>query len=221
MPSSSRCPWFVIAVFCLFGVSSAPAQEKPCLDEIRPLEKTKMEVAQLGGLWGLFERSRPLRPHSMHAIQLDSRINQLLFHLKHLCETLNGIPLNDLARYVTDNLEKKGEKAFREELLVLGKSPAEIDTWIRFAHFAKVQQHRTLDPQSVHETIHRAGPFLEGYSEFSASIRAHPGQSQVARARQMIQDLDTFFEADPNLVRARQEKAQVPYWDFDENHGGS
>lgn len=34
-------------------------------------------------------------------------------------------------------------------------------------------------------------------------------------------EIREFFSSDPNLVLAIQENSQIPFWDIDENYGGS
>ena len=86
---------------------------------------------------------------SLSFIDLDRKINSIIFHLKYLCDTLNGIPMNEVARYVRDGIEKKGENGFRKELIDLGKPKTEIDIWFKFTRFSLKNKneikHRTLD----------------------------------------------------------------------------
>ena len=60
-------------------------------------------------MWGYFEKVPELRKLSVDAIQLDSRINKIFFTLDYLCDTEKGIPLNDLATYISYNLSIKGK----------------------------------------------------------------------------------------------------------------
>ena len=90
-----------------------------CLDHVKQLELKRGDVALNWGMWGYFERSDYLKKKSVIAMQLDSRINKILFLLSHLCETQSGIPLNSLATYLLQNFAEKGEDKFKDELLYM------------------------------------------------------------------------------------------------------
>ena len=75
-----------------------------CHSQIVPLHQERDKVSQLDGIWGLFEKNGELQGNSVVAINLDRKINSIIFHLKYLCDTLNGIPMNEVARYVPDGI---------------------------------------------------------------------------------------------------------------------
>ena len=77
-----------------------------CHAQIKPLHLQRERVAQLDGMWGLFEKNRELQNNSVTAINLDRKVNSIIFHLEYLCETLNGIPMNEVARYVRDGINE-------------------------------------------------------------------------------------------------------------------
>ena len=85
-----------------------------------------------------------LKKIPVEAIQLDSRINKIFFLLSHLCETQNGIPLTPLAIYISKNLSNKGEDKFKDELLLLGKTPQQIKEWFDFCYYSKTKHHELL-----------------------------------------------------------------------------
>ena len=108
----------------------------PACDElIIPLAKKNDSLALKGGLWGYFEKDPFLRKYSTQAVQLDSRINKVFFLLNYLCETRNGIPFNDLATYISRSIADKGKTAFKEELIILGKTSKQIKNWFNFFKF--------------------------------------------------------------------------------------
>ncbi len=216
--------WFLVTfgtlLIALFPVL-AIAKLNPCQEQLVPLGKQLDQVMQQGGIWSQFEKYRDLRGQSPTALQLDSKMKRLLFSLQYLCETLDGIPFNDLAEYVDKEIRLKGESRFRKDLDILGKSEAEVEIWLTFREFAVKNQHRKLDESSVTETIKKSRTFFERYEALWNQIKPGSGQSTLDRTRQLSQDLDDFHIRDSNLAQATSENAQVPYWDFDENHGGS
>ena len=114
-----------------------------CHAQIKPLHLQREQVAQLDGMWGLFEKNRELQGHSVIAINLDRKVNSIIFHLQYLCNTLNGIPMNEVARYVRDGIHKKGKEGFRKELIILGKSESEINIWFEFTRFSLKNENRS------------------------------------------------------------------------------
>ena len=82
---------------------------------------------------GSFEHNKVLQEKSSKAIQLDSKIQQLVWLLSYLCQTTEGVPLNELATYLTKNLKEKNKSQFKQELIILGKTEAEIDLWFVFS----------------------------------------------------------------------------------------
>ena len=65
-------------------------------------------------MWGLFELDKELRKESSKAMQLDSKIQQLVWLLDYLCNTAEGVPLNELATYLTKNLKRKKQTAVQK-----------------------------------------------------------------------------------------------------------
>ena len=124
-----------------------------CYDQIKPLHLERERVAELDGMWGLFEKNRGLQNNSVTAINLDRKVNSIIFHLEYLCETLNGIPMNEVARYVRDGINKYGEDSFRKKLIILGKSEADIKVWFEFTNFSLKNEERLLNLNTVFESI--------------------------------------------------------------------
>jgi len=131
-----------------------------CHELAAPLIKTNDSIALNGGLWGYFEKDPFLRKYSTQAVQLDSRINKVFFLLNYLCETKNGIPFNDLATYISRSIANKGEPAFKEELIILGKTSKQINNWFNFFMFAQSHRFRTLNSSTIQATINKAIPLI-------------------------------------------------------------
>ena len=138
----------MLLLFLVFPQSSDANKSKIpiCHDSIKPLHQKREGVAELDGIWGLFEKNRELQGHSVIAINLDRKVNSVIFHLQYLCDTLNGIPMNEVARYVRDGINKKGEDNFRKELIILGKNETEINIWFEFTDFSLKNESITIIP---------------------------------------------------------------------------
>jgi len=214
---------FILLQSLLFTsfVSTAFASQS-CHKLVTPLIKTIDSIALNGGLWGYFEKDSFLRKYSTQAVQLDSRINKVFFLLNYLCETKNGIPFNDLATYISRSIASKGEPAFKEELIILGKTSKQIKNWFNFFKFAQSHRLRTLNSSTIRATINKAIPLINNYVSLEKNINQSK-QSKVIleNAGALIIKIDGFLSSDPYITQALDEISHVPYWDINESTGGS
>ena len=151
-----------------------------------------------------------------------SRINKVFFLLDYLCETKNGIPFNDLATYISRSIASKGEPAFKEELIILGKTSKQIKNWFNFFKFAQSHRLRTLNSSTIRATINKAIPLINNYVSLEKNINQSK-QSKVIleNAGALIIKIDRFLSNDPYITQALDEISHVPYWDINESTGGS
>lgn len=203
------------------GTAWGQAQIQKCQDELIPLKKTKNAIIEEGGVWALFERNQVLRDGSGNAIQLDSKIQQLVWLLDYLCETSEGVPLNELATYLTENLKTKSKTQLRKELILLGKSESEIDIWFTFANISLKNEARKLDVGTICNSIQKALPLLLKYQALAEEIDQSPNKKQIAIADKLYREIEQLESSDSYLVQALLETSQVPHWDIDESTGGS
>ncbi|MZH02927.1 MAG: hypothetical protein F3745_05915 [Nitrospinae bacterium] len=180
------------------------------------------QVAELDGVWGLFQKNSELQNDSVLSINLDKAVNSIIFHLGFLCDTIDGIPFDELSDYVTVNLEKKGKEKFKQELIILGKSEGQIKVWFEFAKFAVENRYRALDPEKISQSIEAAHPLITTYVELAKRINRKENLDTVINTTQTLKEqIDSFFKTDPYMSQALHENSQIPYADWDENYGGS
>ena len=193
-----------------------------CHELVAPLIKTNDSIALNGGLWGYFEKDPFLRKYSTQAVQLDSRINKVFFLLNYLCETKNGIPFNDLATYISRSIANKGEPAFKEELIILGKTSKQINNWFNFFMFAQSHRFRTLNSSTIRATINKAIPLINNYVSLEKNINQSIQSKVILKNTGALRTkIDNFFLGDPYITQALDEISHVPYWDINESTGGS
>ena len=193
-----------------------------CHELVAPLIKTNDSIALNGGLWGYFEKDPFLRKYSTEAVQLDSRINKVFFLLNYLCETKNGIPFNDLATYISRSIANKGEPAFKEELIILGKTSKQINNWFNFFMFAQSHRFRTLDSSTIRATINTAIPLINNYVSLEKNINQSKQAKVILKNTGALRiKIDRFLSSDPYITQALDEISHVPYWDINESTGGS
>ena len=215
-----------LAVFVLC-FSNQPAwadksETSTCLEKVHPLLNNREIVAELDGIWGLFQKVKELKDHSVLSINLDKKINSILFHLEYLCDTIDGIPFNELSGYVSTGIMEKGEENFKKELIILGKSEGEIKVWFKFTKFIEANRHRGLDVKKIFSTIRSAEPFIREYLDLGQRINLKEDISTVIENTQVLSDrIDAFLKDDAYMSQSIFENAQVPHADWDEDVGGS
>ena len=213
-----------LLLFLLFPKSSDANKSKipKCHNSIKPLHQKRERVAELDGIWGLFEKNRELQGHSIIAINLDKKVNSIIFHLQYLCDTLNGIPMNEVARYVRDGIHKKGKEEFRKELIILGKSNSEINIWFEFTRFSLKNENRSLNIELIFDSIKKSIPHINTYASLAEKIdRNEIDESIPKQVADLANQLDELFENDKYLNKALVENANIPYVDINESTGGS
>ena len=193
-----------------------------CHAQIKPLHLKRERVAQLDGMWGLFEKNRELQNNSVAAINLDRKVNSIIFHLEYLCETLNGIPMNEVARYVRDGINEYGEDNFRKELIILGKNEAEIKIWFEFTDFSLKNEKRSLNLNTIFQSITNSAPFINLYAALAQKINQREiDDSIVKNVSELSSKIELFFETDSYMNQALTENKNIPYVDINESTGGS
>ena len=193
-----------------------------CHAQIKPLHLQRERVAQLDGMWGLFEKNRELQNNSVAAINLDRKVNSIIFHLEYLCDTLNGIPMNEVARYVRDGINENGEDNFRKELIILGKNEAEIKIWFEFTDFSLKNEERSLNLNTIFQSITNSAPFINLYAALAQKInRRQIDNSIVKNVSELSSKIELLFKTDSYMNQALTENKNIPYVDINESTGGS
>jgi hypothetical protein len=188
--------------------------ETTCLDEVKALELKRNPAVSIGGMWGYFEKNFNLKKIPTETIQLDSRINKLFFVLNHLCETKNGIPLTPLAIYLSKNISQKGESQFKDELLVLGKTPQQINEWFKFCRYAESHVSRTLLNSKIQKAIDQSNTLIIKYVLLTKVIPNKNFLNEtLQKIKTLITDIDSLLDNQPYLRQALEETSHFLYWD--------
>ena len=216
---------FFLFCFYLFvtatGTAWSQTSIEQCNEQLSPLKKIKTTIIGEGGMWGLFELHKELREKSSKAIQLDSKVQQLVWLLDYLCNTAEGVPLNELATYLTENLKTKSKPQFKKELVVLGKTEAEIDLWFVFSEIALKNKTRKLDMESVSNAIQLAHPLLLKYKSLAEKVEHSSSRNHLEAVDALHREIEQLESSNSYLAQALLETSQVPHWDIDESTGGS
>jgi len=215
-----------LMIFIFFSlVPSAwagPSEILTCRKQIIQLKDLGEQVAELDGIWGLFQKRSELQGNSALSINLDRSVNSIVFHLEFLCDTIDGIPFDELSDYVSVSLAEKGAEKFKQELIILGKNEGQIKVWFEFSKFAVANRYRALDPEKISHSIRLSHPLIKSYLELAKRIdRKQDIGSVIEEVKILTGQIKIFFKTDPYMSQAIHENAQIPYADWDENYGGS
>jgi hypothetical protein len=187
-----------------------------CLAVLKPLDIKRTAVQQAGGMWGAFERSDEVRGHSENGMQIDSRVNKLIFALGHLCKTAKGLPQNNIARVISQKVSEKGKEAVTQEFIDLGKAQKDIDIWLEYATYWQKNQKRDLDFNSIEGLMARSGPLIDLYDELThRQVDATSKQAFLSDAVTLLESMKKLSSTDEYMVLALNEEKDAPYENLD------
>ncbi len=167
-------------------------------------------------MWGAFERVSEVRAYSENGMQIDSRINKLIFALSHLCKTAKGLPQNNIARVISGKVSQKGKEAVIEEFIGLGKAPKDIDIWLEYAEYWQKNQKRDLDYKSIAGLMAKSIPLIDFYGELAArQVDANNKQAFLSDAVTLLATLKKLSSTDQYIVLALKEEKDAPYENLD------
>jgi hypothetical protein len=214
----------VILTLCLLVVASGHARSNAsgCLSLVKPLDEKRKEVGLAGGIWGIFARESALDRHSKDAVKLDSKINKLVETLVYLCETKSGVPFNELASFVTRKIRELGADRFSQEQILLGKPRQDVADWLEYSKIAEANRNRVLELDQIKISIQSASVYIDHYWKVFHDFKNKDAILPILPATVALnQEIDDFMTNDPYMALALFEDSQIPYWDIDENYGGS
>ncbi len=192
---------------------SAPITDKAsCIDQMIPLDKIRTEAQVRGGLWGWFEKNPDIRKYSDRGMQLDSSINKMVFALRRLCQTAKGAPMEHLAQRILRDIEERGEEKIRQELLLQGRAPADIDIWINFARASDKIKDRNIEYPDLGNLIAQASTLTHFYAELSnRKVDTNSAEDSLASAQTLLAVMKDLLENNHNVAMALQEDNGIPY----------
>ncbi|MBC8287831.1 MAG: hypothetical protein H8E42_10210 [Nitrospinae bacterium] len=193
-------------------LSSAEANNvEACYSLFRPLENSALKIKGSGGTWALFERREIFRKHAIVGLHVDSKITALIFTINYLCESQEGIPVNEVAGQVVSMLEKRGREGFVEQYLVEAHELGEIKDWLKYADYFKAHHKRKLDFNETRTTIKKAQEFFERYLALSHKLSTTNDVEGIAKdGKALIEDVVKFNTVDPLLKQANLENSKIP-----------
>jgi hypothetical protein len=205
----------ILIVPFLWG--AAQAGSNACEDLTHPLHSKVNAIKDRGGMWSRFEMGRKLQNHSALALKVDSKVIGLMFTLDYLCDTLDGIPFNDVAEYIVPQVREMGEEGFIRKHVDLGHSMKDVTDWVNYGRFSVKNQTRKLKLDQIRKTIDQARGPVKRYESLYRKTQAAP--VVIAETKALIADIEKFHTTDPYLKQADRENNQVPHSSILSNTG--
>lgn len=204
---------FFISVQCIIMsawlLGPAEADPKTCKELVHPLHSKVNVIKDQGGIWDQFAKVPGLQNQTALALRVDSLMVGIMFTLDYLCRTQEGIPYNDVARYVVSRIREIGEEGFIEEHVALEHSPEKVAQWVEFGKFAESHLNRKLDLEQIRKTVEQSRVFIDRYkllfeSKSTASV-------VIAEGKTLVSDIEQFRATDPYIKQADYESSQTPH----------
>jgi hypothetical protein len=198
--------------------TSGPAPKSPvkdtasCLALLNPLDKARMYVQREGGAWSMFERSALIRPYSDNGMQIDSNMNKLVFSLRHLCRTAQGVPQNELALKVNEVIDQMGKEKAREHYTeVVGEAPEDVELWLKHAEFSKKNVTRKVPYSEIQELILKAQPLIELYKNlWDRKVDESNKDEFLSDSVTLLAVINHRMANEPRVVMAMKEDTEAP-----------
>jgi hypothetical protein len=198
--------------------TSGPAPKSPvkdtasCLALLNPLDKTRMFVQREGGAWSMFERSALIKPYSNNGMQIDSNMNKLMFSLRHLCRTAQGVPQNNLALKVNAFIDRMGKEKTREHFTeVVGEAPDDVDLWLKHAEFSRKNTTRKVPYSEIQALILKTQPLIDLYRNlWDRKVDESNKDAFLSDSITLLAVIKNRLVNEPRVVMAMKEDTEAP-----------
>jgi len=184
-----------------------------CRDLLQPIDNQVASVKARGGVWEAFEKRSLFRNHSTVALHLDQKAITLIYTLDYICNSLNGIPRNDVSNYILPLWREKGEQEFiKYQIDGYGYALEEVMTWVEYAKYYEKNHKRKLDFTQVQETMKKSKPLVDRFVEIVHKVKeTNKVKEVVEKAKALIVELANLHKTDPILKQADDENLAIPH----------
>jgi len=189
-----------------------------CLDRLESLDLRRTLVQKFGGMWGAFERNVGSKPYSFYGMQLDSNVNKIVFSLRYLCQTSEGVPLNNVAIEFKKLMQDHGREEAVKILLSRGEHPEDIEVFLNYEEFARKIRERKIDFKVINPRLDQAELLIDLYEELSnKSIDEQFTDTFLSNSVTLLKVMNEFLQTDQMMVMALNEDGLVPYHHIDQD----
>ena len=192
--------------------------EVSCLARLDSLDLRRMLVQKSGGMWGTFEMNVNSKPYSFYGMQLDSNVNKMVFNLRYLCQTSEGVPLNNVAIEFKKLMQDHGREEAIKILLSRGEHPEDIEVFLNYEEFARKIRERKIDFKVISPRLDQAERLIDLYEELSnKSIDEQSTETFLSNSVTLLKVMNEFLQTDQMIVMALNEDGSVPYHHVDQD----
>ena len=189
-----------------------------CLDRLESLDLRRTLVQKFGGMWGAFERNVDSKPYSFHGMQLDSNVNKMIFSLRYLCKTSEGVPLNKVAIEFKKMLQDYGREETKKILISRGEHPEDIENYLNYEEFARKINARKIDFKMINLRLDQSERLMNLYEELSKkSINEQTIDVFLSNSVTLLKVMNEFIQTDQVMAMVLNEDALVPYHHIDQD----
>jgi len=189
-----------------------------CLDRLESLDLRRTLVQKFGGMWGALERNVGSKPYSFYGMQLDSNVNKIVFSLRYLCQTSEGVPLNNVAIEFKKLMQDHGREEAVKILLSRGEHPEDIEVFLNYEEFARKIRERKIDFKVINPRLDQAELLIDLYEELSnKSIDEQSTDTFLSSSVTLLKVMNEFLQTDQIMVMALNEDGLVPYHHIDQD----
>ena len=189
-----------------------------CLDRLESLDLRRTLVQKFGGMWGAFERNVDSKPYSFYGMQLDSNVNKMVFSLRYLCQTSEGVPLNNVAIEFKKLMQDHGREEAVKILLSRGEHPEDIEVFLNYEEFARKIRERKIGFKVINPRLDQAELLIDLYEELSnKSIDEQSTDTFLSSSVTLLKVMNEFLQTDQMMVMALNEDGLVPYHHIDQD----
>ena len=189
-----------------------------CLDRLESLDLRRTLVQKFGGMWGAFERNVGSKPYSFYGMQLDSNVNKMVFSLRYLCQTSEGVPLNNVAIEFKKLMQDHGREEAVKILLSRGEHPEDIEVFLNYEEFARKIRERKIGFKVINPRLDQAELLIDLYEELSnKSIDEQSTDTFLSSSVTLLKVMNEFLQTDQMMVMALNEDGLVPYHHIDQD----
>ena len=189
-----------------------------CLDRLESLDLRRTLVQKFGGMWGALERNVGSKPYSFYGMQLDSNVNKMVFSLRYLCQTSEGVPLNNVAIEFKKLMQDHGREEAVKILLSRGEHPEDIEVFLNYEEFARKIRERKIGFKVINPRLDQAELLIDLYEELSnKSIDEQSTDTFLSNSVTLLKVMNEFLQTDQIMVMALNEDGLVPYHHIDQD----
>jgi len=183
-----------------------------CLSRLNPLDLRRTAIQKAGGMWHAFERNKDSKPYSFNGMQLDSATNKMVFGLRYLCQTSQGVPLSDLAIGLNQLIKVHGREKTEKILIDRGEHPEDIKKLLDYEEFARKIRTRKIGFKIIGTRFGRAERFMDLYEDLSKRpVNEKSIESFLSDSVTLLKVLNEFIKIDQVMGMVLSEDTAVPY----------